>query len=119
MSSENPLEHLLSCLEGVEEASDGSYQALCPAHDDHDPSLSVSAVVENGSQKVLIWCWAGCEQDQILKKAGLEWKDLFSQNGSNDSIGHRLWHQYLLREGSELHKPHSLGVGLDEVAGHL
>ena len=85
MSSENPLEHLLSCLEGVEEASDGSYKALCPAHDDHDPSLSVSVVVENGSQKVLIWCWAGCEQDQILKKLGLEWKDLFSQNGSNDS----------------------------------
>ena len=85
MSNENPLEHILSCLEAVEEASDGSYQALCPAHDDHDPSLSVSAVVENGSQKVLIRCWAGCEQDQILKKLGLEWKDLFSQNGSNDS----------------------------------
>jgi hypothetical protein len=85
MSNENPLEHILSCLEGVEEAPDGSYKARCPAHDDHDPSLSVRAVSENGSQKVLIWCWAGCEQDQILKKAGLEWKDLYSKNGSNDS----------------------------------
>src|ERR671914_438649 len=59
MSSENPLEHILSCLEGVEEAPNCSYKALCPAHDDHDPSLSVSA--------------------------GVEWKDLFSQNGANDS----------------------------------
>jgi hypothetical protein len=108
MSSENPLEHLLSCLDGVEETSAGSYRALCPAHDDHDPSLSVSAVVENGSQKVLIKCWAGCEQDQILKKAGLEWKDLFSQNGSNDSkkSGRRIvaTYDYIDAAGNLLHQ---------------
>ena len=51
MSSENQLKHILSCLEGVEETSAGSYKALCPAHDDHDPSLSVSAVVEKAPRR--------------------------------------------------------------------
>src|SRR3712207_3910573 len=87
MSHENPLERILSRLRGVEEISDGSYKALCLAHDDHDPSLSVRAVGDDGSQRVLIKCWAGCERDQILKKLGLEWKDLYSNNGSNGSRG--------------------------------
>src|SRR5829696_9820151 len=108
MSNENPLKHILSCLEGVEEAPDGSYKALCPAHDDHDPSLSVSAVVENGSQTVHIKCWAGCEKDQILKNAGLEWKDLFSQNGSigSNKSGRRIvaTYDYTSPSGELLHQ---------------
>src|SRR5919112_1280176 len=34
-------------------------------------------------------------------------------------LSHRLWNQRLPREGSELHKPCPVGVGLDEVASHL
>src|SRR5687767_10950532 len=34
----------------------------CPSHDDANPSLSVTS--ENG--KVLIHCYAGCEQDSIV-----------------------------------------------------
>jgi hypothetical protein len=105
MSNESPLEHILPCLEGVEETSNGSYQALCPAHDDHDPSLSVSAVVENGTQKVLISCWAGCERDQILKKLGLEWKDLFSSNESDRRSGRIVaTYEYTSPSGKLLHQ---------------
>jgi hypothetical protein len=109
MSNENPLKHILSCLEGVEETSNGSYQALCPAHDDHDPSLSVSAVVENGTQKVLISCWAGCERDQILKKLGLEWKDLFSSNESDRRSGRIVaTYEYTSPSGKLLHQDRPL-----------
>lgn len=36
---------------------------LCPAHDDHDPSLSVS-IGDDG--RVLLHCFAGCSFDEIL-----------------------------------------------------
>ena len=39
--------------------------------------------------------------------------------GHPQRIGHRLGHQYLLGEGSKLHQPHPIRVGLDEAAGHL
>jgi len=48
--------------------------ALCPAHDDHDPSLSVS---EGDGGKVILHCFAGCELEAILDAAGLGWSDLF------------------------------------------
>jgi hypothetical protein len=38
------------------------YRCRCPAHDDHDPSLSI---VERGG-KVLLKCRAGCAQDAVI-----------------------------------------------------
>jgi len=46
--------------------------ARCPAHDDRDPSLSVS--VKDG--RVLVHCFAGCAPDAVLGAVGLTWKDL-------------------------------------------
>ena len=37
--------------------------AKCPSHDDHDPSLSGS---EGQDGKLLIKCFAGCEQDRVI-----------------------------------------------------
>ena len=39
-----------------------SYLAQCPAHDDRNPSLSISY---NG-EKVLFHCHAGCTQDDVI-----------------------------------------------------
>ena len=47
MNSSGPLERVLARLDGVEEGH-GYYKALCPAHDDRNPSLSVKEVEENG-----------------------------------------------------------------------
>ena len=42
----------------------GSYgTAKCPAHPDHNPSLSVS---DGDGGKVLIHCFAGCSQEAVL-----------------------------------------------------
>src|SRR5215212_5125496 len=76
MSNENPLKHILSCLEGVEEISDGSYKALCPAHDDHEPSLSVT---EGEDHKPLVHCFVCKNQEKVwraLEERGISKSDL-------------------------------------------
>lgn len=51
--------------------------ARCPAHDDKQPSLSIS---EGEDRRVLIHCHAGCSPEQILSKLGLKTRDLFPQD---------------------------------------
>jgi hypothetical protein len=63
---------LLDRLEAVRRAGTNSWTARCPAHDDRNPSLSVS--VKDG--RVLIHCFAGCAPEAVLEAVGLTWKDL-------------------------------------------
>jgi len=69
---EDNVEVLLARLEGVRPAGPRSWVARCPAHDDRDPSLSVS--VKEG--RVLLHCFAGCAPDAVLGAVGLTWRDL-------------------------------------------
>ncbi|MCX7782566.1 MAG: hypothetical protein N2318_02860 [Meiothermus sp.] len=55
-------EPLLSRLEGVRPAGPGRWMALCPAHDDRNPSLSILLV----ESRVLLHCFAGCTPDSVL-----------------------------------------------------
>lgn len=52
----------------------GGYVARCPAHDDHTPSLSISA---GDDGRILLHCWAGCPTAAVLAALGLAWSDLF------------------------------------------
>lgn len=52
-----------------------AYLAQCPAHDDRNPSMSVSA----RSGKVMLHCHAGCDIADILPELGLTWPDLFDE----------------------------------------
>ena len=52
----------------------GRVRWVCPAHEDCNPSLSVS---EGREGRVLIKCHAGCELTAILAAIGLEMSDLF------------------------------------------
>ncbi len=45
----------------------------CPAHDDRNPSLSLS----EGEGRVLLYCHAGCSTEEITKTIGLDMRDLF------------------------------------------
>jgi putative DNA primase/helicase len=69
---EDNVDVLLGRLEGVRPQGPHSWMARCPAHDDRDPSLSVS--VKEG--RILIYCFAGCSADAVLEAAGLTWRDL-------------------------------------------
>ena len=74
-----PLEKVLSRLHGVKPCGEGQYKALCPAHDDKNPSLSVTEAADG---KVLIRCHAGCDYRSIVKAVGLETTELFpASNG--------------------------------------
>ena len=61
----------LARLKGVTKSGDG-YLALCPAHDDHNPSLSVTPG-KNG--RPVLFCHAGCSYDAIIAAIGLNRPD--------------------------------------------
>ena len=66
-----PIDRVLEHVEGVEERGNG-FWALCPAHDDNDPSLHIQ---EGDDGRALVICRAGCEQARVmdaLKTRGLE-----------------------------------------------
>lgn len=67
------VEDFLAKLKGVRANGDGSWMACCPAHDDSNPSMSVT---ERGG-KILVHCHAGCSAADIVSAVGLEIKDLF------------------------------------------
>jgi 5S rRNA maturation endonuclease (ribonuclease M5) len=65
--------NILSRLKKVKQRQ-GGWIALCPAHADKQPSLSISEA-EDG--KVLLHCHAGCQTEDILSAIGLTISDLF------------------------------------------
>ena len=73
---------LLRRLKGVRKSQNG-WEALCPAHDDQSPSLSVS---EGSEGRVLLHCHAGCETETILTRVGFEWADLFVSPTNHSKI---------------------------------
>jgi hypothetical protein len=46
-----------------------------PAHDDHNPSLSITEI--DGS--VLLFCHTGCQTEDVLAAAGLDKRDLYDE----------------------------------------
>jgi hypothetical protein len=74
-----PVEKVLNRLDGVREFN-GSWKALCPAHDDTEPSLSVS---EGDDGRALLKCFAGCKNPEVVAALDLDMSDLFvRRNGS-------------------------------------
>ena len=84
-----PVNRVLETLE-VNSGPDskGEYLAFCPAHDDKNtPNLRVREV-ENGL--VLLRCFAGCGQDEVLaalSEKGVRKTDLFANDGASRERG--------------------------------
>ena len=55
----------------------GGWTARCPAHDDSNPSLSIS---DGGDGKVLVHCHAGCDQAHLID--ALRSRGLWAEQGS-------------------------------------
>jgi hypothetical protein len=53
------------------------YMALCPAHKDGSPSLTIA---EKDDGRILVHCFAGCETADVLAAVGMEMKDLMPEN---------------------------------------
>src|SRR3989442_10421273 len=83
----DPLAAALDALEahGCRPRRRGDHvDALCPAHDDHNPSLSVDYSRPAG--KVLINCHYGCSPDDVVDALGLSWADLYDAKPEQDRV---------------------------------
>ena len=56
--------------------------AVCPAHDDHTPSL---ALKKNEKGDVFVHCYAGCSTEEVLKAVGFESSELYAKNSIIDA----------------------------------
>jgi hypothetical protein len=100
MSGESPILRLFDRLEGVK-SRNGGFIARCPAHDDHEPSLTFR---QGDDGRVLLKCFAGCAFKDIVAAMGLQEKDLFPDNWGVEGV-------YPRKSGATLQhppkKPHS------------
>jgi putative DNA primase/helicase len=75
----DPFDRVLAALDRrgcrIVRSSDSQVMAQCPAHDDRQPSLSITRAPENG--RVLVRCFAGCPAEAIVRALGLRMRDLF------------------------------------------
>jgi hypothetical protein len=75
------LEAVLVRLQGVRRNGSG-WMALCPAHGDKNPSLSINV----RDEKVLLHCHAGCAAEAVRAAAGIKVDELFGDNGTAPRI---------------------------------
>ena len=69
----SPIDVVLGKLSGVRQRGTDQWHALCPAHDDNNPSLSVSTSVDG---RVLLHCFVGCDFESICTALDLTSADL-------------------------------------------
>jgi hypothetical protein len=68
------LEAILNRFQRVQRNGNG-WIALCPAHADKNPSLSI----REGNGRTLLHCFAGCSVEAICAARGIEVRDLFTE----------------------------------------
>jgi hypothetical protein len=59
------------------------WTALCPAHKDREPSLSIR---EGADGRILLKCFAGCDTAKIVAALGLTMRDLFPATKRREQI---------------------------------
>jgi twinkle protein len=75
-------EDFLTRLDDVRKTGDLDWKALCPAHPDHDPSLSIT---EASDGRILLTCRSsGCSAAEIVEAMGLTLADLFPDKGMRE-----------------------------------
>jgi hypothetical protein len=74
----------------------GGWVALCPAHPDHNPSLSISV---GDKQPIVITCRShGCDPKDILAAAGLRWRDVMRPSAMTQEVRRQIAEAKKLRE---------------------
>ena len=77
------IQDLLLKFQGVKQVSENQYMAICPAHDDHSPSLSIG--LSKDRKQILLNCFAGCKAEDVLNSVGLRLKDLYDNDERNET----------------------------------
>jgi len=70
----DPIDRIAERLQGVKPTARG-ITALCPAHDDHKPSLDVD---RGDDGRALVTCRAGCQTSEVLGTIGMTMADLYA-----------------------------------------
>lgn len=79
------LQVLLARLDGVQANGPGRWRAICPAHESRGRSRTLSIGVGD-DDRTLLWCFAGCQVDDIVGAVGLEVPDLFPPKSSLSDV---------------------------------
>jgi hypothetical protein len=79
-----PILPLLEALPKARQVRPGAWAASCPAHEDHNPSLSWAV---NGDGHIGVKCFAGCSAEAIVGALGEPMSSLFAPKLTN---GHAL-----------------------------
>jgi putative DNA primase/helicase len=85
-ASGDPVENLLAKLEqhncNPRSAGTDKWTALCPSHEDKNPSLSVA---RGDDGRALLNCFGGCPPDEVCKALGMTLADLFPPAERNEA----------------------------------
>jgi hypothetical protein len=73
------IDFILGRLEKVKKSGSG-YVACCPAHEDRNPSLSIT----HKDGLVLLNCQANCATEDVVAALGLKMSDLFDEPLTSD-----------------------------------
>ena len=90
------IQEFITHFKAVKQMGENQYMALCPAHNDKNPSLSIG-LSENKNQ-ILLHCYAGCSAEDILNAVGLKKKDLYDNKG--DFIMNKTSYTYYNADGT-------------------
>lgn len=103
LTASDPIETLLSKLDGVRKAGAG-WSAKCPSHDDRHASLSIN---KGNDGRALVHCHAGCNVADICGAIGLKASDLFDGSHKNNGKANRVMvktYDYIDADGALLHQ---------------
>lgn len=75
------LDELLNLLKNVKETGNNKYMACCPSHDDTNPSLAI--MLSKDGKRIILKCFAGCSESNVLNSLGLEKSDLYINSDTN------------------------------------
>jgi len=79
-----PIDRVVAALEsaGCDPRQRGDrWEARCPAHDDHTPSLSIAT---GNDGRALVTCQAGCRTEDVVAALKLKMADLFVERQTDD-----------------------------------
>lgn len=91
------IHELINHFEKVKTIGGDKYMALCPAHNDHNPSLSIR--YSDDKSRIQLHCFAGCKTENILNSVGLTMKKLYVTE-KEKTIMNRTTYHYYNTEGS-------------------